>query len=236
LGDVYSLAFKAINIDTATVAVSLLEYIAKSARIETLLASGGGAGSGAAGGARTAPAGGGGAAKPAAPAAPAAPPPPAIEYKIGDKGPAGGIIFYDMGFVMDGWRYMEAAPQDFPNKAQFGGCGVLTETGVGSGMQNTARIAADLKSRGQTLRAAQIVSVPKYGGYDDWFLPSRDELNLMYENLKQKRIGGFSSDAYWSSSCTNTYFYAYSINFSDGRQDPHAGVGNDALVRAARRF
>jgi hypothetical protein len=43
LGDVYSLTLKAINIETATVAVSYPADIAKSARIETLLASGGGA-------------------------------------------------------------------------------------------------------------------------------------------------------------------------------------------------
>jgi TolB-like protein len=157
-------------------------------------------------------------------------------YKIGDAGPAGGIVFYDMGFYIDGWRYLEAAPQDFPNKASFGGCGVGTETGVGSGMQNTTRIVADLKGRGETLRAAQIVGVPQYGGYDDWFLPSRDELNLMYENLKQKRIGAFSNDVYWSSSCNDTYLYAWQINFSDGRQNAYGGVRSDALVRAIRRF
>jgi hypothetical protein len=55
LGDVYSLTLKAINIETATVAVSYLADLAKSARIETLLASGGGAASGGAGtGTRTA--------------------------------------------------------------------------------------------------------------------------------------------------------------------------------------
>ena len=29
---------------------------------------------------------------------------------VGDKGPAGGYIFYDKKFVSDGWRYLEAAP------------------------------------------------------------------------------------------------------------------------------
>jgi hypothetical protein len=46
LGDVYSLTLKAINIETATVVVSYLADLAKTRRIETLLASGGGAGSG----------------------------------------------------------------------------------------------------------------------------------------------------------------------------------------------
>jgi len=43
-------------------------------------------------------------------------PPPAKEYKIGDTGPAGGIIFYVReGSVPGAWRYLEAAPQDFPD-------------------------------------------------------------------------------------------------------------------------
>jgi hypothetical protein len=43
LGDVYSLTLKAINMETAAVAVSYPADIAKSTRITTLLASGGGA-------------------------------------------------------------------------------------------------------------------------------------------------------------------------------------------------
>ena len=37
--------------------------------------------------------------------------------------------------------------------------------------------------------------------YDDWFLPSQDELDLMYNNVKAKGLGGFVFDSlYWSSS------------------------------------
>ena len=36
----------------------------------------------------------------------------ADDYKVGDEGPAGGIIFYDKGEYSDGWRYLEAAPAD----------------------------------------------------------------------------------------------------------------------------
>jgi hypothetical protein len=34
-------------------------------------------------------------------------------YKIGDTGPAGGIVFYDKGENSDGWQYLEAAPPEF---------------------------------------------------------------------------------------------------------------------------
>ena len=34
-------------------------------------------------------------------------------YKVGDTGPAGGIIFYDKGDDAGGWQYLEAAPPEF---------------------------------------------------------------------------------------------------------------------------
>ncbi len=37
-------------------------------------------------------------------------------------------------------------------------------------------------------------------GYSDWHLPSSEELNLIYVNLKQVGVGGFANDSYWSST------------------------------------
>jgi hypothetical protein len=103
LGDAYGLTLKAINMETAAVAVSFPADIAKNARIETLMASGGGAGGGAtaSGGTAKAPTSGGGTATPAVPAT------PAKTYKIGNTVPGGGLVFYDKGNASGGWRYME---------------------------------------------------------------------------------------------------------------------------------
>ena len=52
-----------------------------------------------------------------------------------------------------------------------------------------------------------------YSGYDDWYLPDKEELNAMYE--QKSSIGGFFNAWYWSSTRRNTYF-AYYQDFTDG--------------------
>jgi hypothetical protein len=307
LGDVYNLTLKAINIETATVAVSYLADLAKTTRIETLLATRDGAGASGTSPSRTqatATTASTSSTPPAAPRqytvtfnsngasgrAPSAQIVPNGEsinvpdvgamsnsrgnfngwntradgtgtpyaagvtfvvnansqlfaqwvekvYNIGDRGPAGGWIFFDMGFYIDGWRYLEAAPQDFPTKAKWSTQHNIsgTETGIGSGLRNTANLVRQLNNSGQTMRAAQVVSIPKYNGFEDWFLPSKDELLMMYSNLKLKGIGGFSNDFYWSSS-NGRLSGIYSINFADGRSNDGGFIDSDLFVRAVRRF
>ena len=53
--------------------------------------------------------------------------------------------------------------------------------------------------------------------YDDWFLPSKDELNLMYQNLKLQELGDVTSTSYWSSS-EKDGLGAYKQWFTTGNQ------------------
>jgi hypothetical protein len=129
---------------------------------------------------------------------------PELTYQIGDSGPAGGTIFYvNPNYTADGWRYMEAAPEDTVGLPDWGAPGIDVSTGeaIGTGKQNTANIMAVLTVSGETGKAAQVCDAYTNGGYDDWFLPSKDELNEMYQ--QRSSIGVFrtgSNPYYWSSS------------------------------------
>jgi len=70
------------------------------------------------------------------------------------------------------------------------------------------------------------------GGYDDWYLPSEEELNFIYRNLARKgKIIG--SGRFWSSS--GDIYEAWGQNFGDGWRTKHSRTDRDS-VRAVRAF
>lgn len=137
-----------------------------------------------------------------------------VFYAIGDVGPAGGIVFQISDAGIHG---LEAAPVD--QGAAPWGCGGLTipganGTAVGTGKQNTADILAGCNQAGI---AAQLAADYSLGGFDDWHLPSRDELNLLYQ--QKAVVGGFADEFYWSSSeFSSGTFSAWTQWFFDGQQ------------------
>lgn len=161
---------------------------------------------------------------------------------IGDIGPAGGRIFYDKGSVSEGWRYLEAAPSDQTdhNGIQwYNGDNIKIKTGtaVGTGKANTQAIIA---AQGEGNYAASLCKNLSVGGFSDWFLPSKDELNLMYTNLKKVGMGEFGEGWLWSSSQDDDGYGevdAWFQVFSDGSQGDN-GYGEDwsGSVRACRAF
>jgi TolB-like protein len=161
----------------------------------------------------------------------------AIEYKVGDIGPAGGMVFYDKGTFSGGWRYMETALVETEFTAQWGAAGKSvngTTTGIGAGKQNTETIIRFLRSIGENGKATQLCNSLAVADFDDWFLPSKDELDLMYKNLKTRGLGGFSDSRYWSSSEANID-YVWDQRFRDGAQNASYKY-NTFSVRAIRAF
>jgi hypothetical protein len=160
------------------------------------------------------------------------------KYKISDTGPAGGHIFYDKGSHYDGWQYLEAAPAHTQFNAEWGALRhdvVGTKTDIGTGRQNTALIVAKLTQLRETNRAAQLCVSLNINGFSDWFLPSKDELNLMYVNLHKKGVGGFDCHRYYWSSSQSSTVLAWLQRFFNGYQYPDRK--NDASsVRAVRAF
>jgi hypothetical protein len=109
-----------------------------------------------------------------------------------------------------------------------------TENGIGSGKNNTELIITALNQKGENGSAAQLCKAYTLNGYNDWFLPSAGELDLMYRNLKQRGLGNFGN-YYWSSSESSNY-YAYVQGFTSGNKSANFGKNNTALVRAVRTF
>jgi len=67
-----------------------------------------------------------------------------------------------------------------------------------------------------------------------WFLPSLDELALMYTNLKAEGVGSFQDDNYWSSS-EHSATQTKKVDFTDGTESFQL-KSEDAFVRPVRSF
>ena len=160
-------------------------------------------------------------------------------FFIGSVGPAGGVVFYDKGVFSDGWRYLEAAPVSAEFEAEWGAYKYDvsgTTTTIGSGKSNTQIIVNFLESIGEAEQAAQRCMELSVNGFSDWYLPSRDELNLMYQNLFINGLGSFDHNWYWSSSQANNYSGAWLQNFNDGHQHYYHGKNIPNRVCSIRSF
>lgn len=162
---------------------------------------------------------------------------PTIQKSVGDTF-QGGIIFYLDG---NGGGLIAATSDQSTVSANTDGSNWgctgnniigADSSAVGSGYQNTIDIELGCISAGT---AADVCANLNLGGYSDWFLPSKDELDLMWQNLADSNnIGGFAPYTYWSSTEDNSE-NAWMQNFFTGIQRSRA-KSSGYWVRAVRAF
>ncbi|MCL2180631.1 MAG: DUF1566 domain-containing protein [Treponema sp.] len=163
------------------------------------------------------------------------------EYAIGDTGPGGGKIIYisASGFNVTGLgtcHYLEAAPTNQSTGITWSSTKVdvtgAAGTAIGTGKANTAAIIAAHSGDTASNNAAKAVAAYTGSGKNDWFLPSKDELNEMY---KARSHLGISSEWFWSSS-QSYHDYAWSQHFGEGIQYGNNQKIVNIYVRAVRAF
>ena len=147
----------------------------------------------------------------------------------------GGVVAYilaagDRGYDPAVQHGLIAAPSD--QTATAWGCTSTlvgaTTAPLGNGANNTAIILSVCGS-GNASATAHAVSL---GGFSDWYLPSKDELNKLY--ISKASIGGFGTGFYWSST-ENTSGSAWDQSFNTGAQNFFAKTTTDN-IRAVRNF
>ncbi len=154
----------------------------------------------------------------------------ATHYTLGESY-FGGIIFY---IDNTGEHGLVCAPEDQSSGIQwYNGSYVLTgatPTAIGTGQANTTAI---VNVQGQGSYAAKICSDLVLNGFDDWFLPSKEELILMYNYVPH---GDYGYAEYWSSS-EGDMNEAWKLGIQTGGADSNYYNKMGAYpVRAARAF
>jgi hypothetical protein len=161
----------------------------------------------------------------------------------------GGVVFYifesgDTGYIAGETHGLIAAVADQSDGIQwYNGSYVTTGatgTAIGTGADNTTTIIS-VQGATETSYAAGLARAYTGGGYTDWFLPSKDELNKMYTNratinttAASNSGSDFSNWYYWSST-ENDGGNAWAQHFLSGYQ---YGVNKYSTrnVRAVRAF
>jgi hypothetical protein len=150
----------------------------------------------------------------------------------------GGVIVYllhqgDIGYNPAVQHGLIAAPSDQSTGVEWGCYGTIISgadgTGIGTGNQNTIDIMNGCSTAGI---AARICGNLVLNGYSDWYLPSKDELAVIYSN--KGLIGGFAAAYYWSSS-EDFNFNAWFQLFNYGGQSLN-DKNVTSYVRAVRAF
>lgn len=181
--------------------------------------------------------------------------------RVGDIGPAGGIVFYDAGSHRSWGRWLEASPVEaerdtypwrilpvdpdqrpvytdrpgLPARVQR-----IDNKAIGMGKTNTRAI---VRAIGRGRYAARYAWMLEWNGYSDWFLPSENELYEMHSVLHTANVpmGDFKRGYYWSSS-EYDFVNAWTVNFKDGQMFDREKwkIGNETTkplrVRAIRAF
>ena len=166
------------------------------------------------------------------------PPPPPTIYAIGDFA-QGGVVFWvspsgEHGKVVSIYDIGPTPWSDVTNVE----IGATAQSDINGAGNTVAIILQD----GQKISAAQHCNRLTYGGYDDWYLPSKDELNLVYLvksdiNPTATANGGenFATSIYWSSSEFDDRD-AWAQFFSNGLQISDFKTFTGNRVRAIRAF
>ncbi|MDA3822123.1 MAG: hypothetical protein PF450_05865 [Bacteroidales bacterium] len=161
-------------------------------------------------------------------------------YAIGDTGPSGvGIVFY----ITDGGLHgLEVAPENQDGSTYWSivddvfayGASALPDE-IGAGSTNTGHIIDQ-----STDSMAQICRNYRKDEEGDWFMPSKNELNAIWDNLvddgngNNNGVGNFDDYSYLSSSEMGPAMVS-GQSFSDGGQYGHAKDAS-RRVRAVRAF
>lgn len=150
--------------------------------------------------------------------------------KVGQEYQGGIIFFVDK----TGQHGLIAAPYDigtypliYRTEWEIKGAG---GTEIGTGRRNTVNILKYSTFRGET--APYYCATLNCNGYSDWFLPSIDELELLFG--AKTNLGGFKRGYYWSSSVA-AQFYGWAESYFEGSTrmiSPYARLN----VRPIRAF
>lgn len=142
-------------------------------------------------------------------------------YAVG-KSYEGGVVIYESG-----GHGIIAAESDQASNYQWGNLAetLTTQTATGTGQANTTAIVAE-QGNGSAVYICDHLTL---SGYSDWYLPSKDEMHLVYLQKATLNLVG----TYWTSSLVSGGVWAQECT---GGSQVQVNTSSNLKIRAVRSF
>ncbi len=163
----------------------------------------------------------------------------------------GGVVFHVYKDALGEEHGLVVYTSDLSSQSGWGAAGIDVPNSESrwSGANNTANIVGSI----QDYTAAGVCANFNAGGFEDWYLPSVYELEILYRNKfevnqtlsslsNSSYLGDTQFPYYWSSTEVNSsdafaYFFLYDgYAYADGATYPIASKTNQYNIRAIRKF
>jgi hypothetical protein len=150
---------------------------------------------------------------------------------LGDSHEGGVVVYLDQtgqhGLVMaDSVFSADGMILGYRGLVGGGSFWVDTDVSIGSGDINTESLFAVMSYVPTTTSLLSYVVNSNYGGHDDWFIPSRDELRRIYFDIFLTGVFNIPEGEYISSSARSVKFGIVGNAFADGYVVDSVGYWN----------
>jgi hypothetical protein len=141
-----------------------------------------------------------------------------VGCKVGMTGPRGGTIFYDAGIQQWWGRFLEAENTSTVAKGIWGDSNsIYGEPGNVAAQRQSMSIGMGRFNTAAMRKAGSPLAIGHTSADSDWYIPSKDELNELYDYRAGQMVPLTAQIPMWTSSESENSFAWYQL-FHDGTQ------------------
>ena len=127
-------------------------------------------------------------------------------FYVGNPAPNSGVIVYDKGNDEGGWRYLQMASEDIETNGGFFtgiGCECSSINNASNNLGSGYETTQNLVNTGCGSTWLSEISAATLNGFSDWYIPTIEELELVFssfQGINSTAFSSFQSGYYWTTT------------------------------------